>query len=341
MGGAAGAAALVEPTLLAAEVVEKVAGMPRRVLGRTGQRVSIIGFPGLSLINYDQERCTRDLHRAFERGVNYFDVAPAYGNGTCETRMGIGMQGLDRSKLFLACKTKKRDQAGARQELETSLRLLKTDHFDLYQMHHIRSVEEVKQALGPQGALETFLKAKEEGKVKYFGFSAHTVKGALELMKGFRFDTVMFPINFVELMTHGWGQEVMDLANQQGAALISIKPLSRGGWPEGVERTRKWWYRCTETDEEVSLALRWTLSLKGVVAGIPPSWLDLLDKAITAANNYRPATEGDVAALKKLAANAPSLFQREEKQFAQHQGQTRTAVVYPDSPHEYGHGHRV
>jgi aryl-alcohol dehydrogenase-like predicted oxidoreductase len=118
--------------------IEKVAGLPRRVLGRTGRKVSIVGFPGLALIHYDQDRCNAGLHRAFEQGVNYFDVAPAYGNGEAEIKMGIGLQGLDRSKIFLACKTKMRDKEGALEELERSLKRLKTDYFDLYQLHHLR-----------------------------------------------------------------------------------------------------------------------------------------------------------------------------------------------------------
>jgi len=106
----------------------KVAGLPRRILGRTGEKVSIVGFPGLALSHYDQERCNTGLHKAFEQGVNYFDVAPAYGkDGDCEKKMGIGLQGIDRSRIFLACKTRMRDKDGARQELERSLRRLKTD----------------------------------------------------------------------------------------------------------------------------------------------------------------------------------------------------------------------
>jgi predicted aldo/keto reductase-like oxidoreductase len=339
VGGAAGATAL-SGYLSPIAIAETVAGMPRRVLGRTGRNVSIICFPGLALTHdsYDQARCTKALHDALENGVNYFDVAPAYGNGKCETRMGIGLEGVDRGKYFLACKTKMRDKDGARKELETSLKLLKTDHFDLYQMHHVRSRAEAQQALGPGGALETFLKAKEEGKIKHIGFSAHTNYGALELLKGFKFDTVMFPINFVELYKIQFGEEVMKVANEQGAALISIKPMSHGGWPKGMQQTRKWWYRCTETDEEVARALRWTLSLKGVVSGVPPSWLDLVEKAIAAAKTYKPATDADVAELKKLAESGLSIFEREEKQFAMG-GMSPHDLVYPDSPHEYGHGH--
>lgn len=310
----------------------KAAGLGRRVLGRTGQRISIVGFPGLALVHYDQKRGTEGIHNAFERGVNYFDVAPAYGNGEAEIKMGIGLQGIDRSRIFLSCKTRMRDKAGAREELERSLKRLKTDYFDLYQMHHIRTPEEVKQALGPGGAIETFLKAKEQGKVRYLGFSAHTTKGALAAMKGFGFDTVMFPINFVEMFKMGFGEPVLKLAKKQGVGVLAIKPLSMGAWPKGAERTRKWWYRTTESQEEVSLAMRYTLSQSGVAAGIPPSFLDLLDKAIIAAKSYEPIKKSEVRKLREAAKSCESVFRREEEQVAR--GEALRGPVYADSPHE-------
>jgi predicted aldo/keto reductase-like oxidoreductase len=312
---------------------EAVAGLPRRVLGRTGEKVSIVGFPGLALSHYEQQRCNAGLRDAFERGINYFDVAPAYGkDGDCEIKMGVGLQAIDRSRIFLACKTKMRDKQGAREELERSLTRLKTDHFDLYQMHHIRTPEEVRQALGPGGAIETLLEAKEQGKVRYLGFSAHTTRGALEAMKGFRFDTVMFPINFVEFFKMGFGRAVLELADEQGAGVLAIKPLSKGPWPQGAERTRKWWYRATETQQEVDLAMRFTLSLTCVAAGIPPSFLDLLDKAIEAGRSYRPITEAELRKLQETAKTCLSLFQREEERVAR--GESLQKPVYPDSPHE-------
>ncbi|NQT01585.1 MAG: aldo/keto reductase, partial [Planctomycetes bacterium] len=225
---------------------DMVAGLPRRILGRTGEKISVVGFPGLALSHYDQDRCNAGLLDAFKRGVNYYDVAPAYGrDGDCEKKMGIGLQAvnIDRSSIFLACKTKMRDKDGARSELERSLKRLKTDYFDLYQMHHLRTPDEVKEALGPGGAIETLLKAKEEGKIRYLGFSAHTTRGALDVMNGFRFDTAMFPINFVEFFKMGFGKPVLELANKQGVAVMAIKPMSKGPWPEGAERTREWWYR--------------------------------------------------------------------------------------------------
>jgi aryl-alcohol dehydrogenase-like predicted oxidoreductase len=332
VGGAAGVAALGAPSLFGADKpIEKVAGMPRRVLGRTGQKISVVGFPGLALHHYDQEKGTAAIHDAFKRGVNYFDVAPAYGNGKCETKMGIGLQGLDRSQYFLSCKTKKRDKEGALQELENSLTQLKTDYFDLYQLHHLVKPAEVKQALGPGGAMEAIREAQQQGKIKWIGFSAHTTKGALEAMKGFKFDTVMFPINFVEYYTRDFGKDVLALAQEQGAAVLAIKPLSWGTWPTGMKKNREWWYRSVEEPAEVELAMRFTLSQPNVVTGIPPSFLDLLDRTIEAAKAFKPLDEPAIAKLKEMAANQGSIFLREEQQVALNQPHF---CPYPHSAHK-------
>jgi predicted aldo/keto reductase-like oxidoreductase len=334
VGGGIGAGALtVAPPsqpLAAAEPQE--GAMPRRPLGRTRMNISVVGFPGLALVHQDQEPCTAAVHDAFERGINFFDVAPSYGRGDAEIKLGNGLQGLDRSRYFLANKTRMRDKEGARKELELSLERAHTDHFDLYQLHALIQPDDVKQALGPDGAIEALVEAREQGKVRFLGFSAHTTKAAIEAMSGFRFDTVMFPINFVELFTLGFGRQVLELAAEQGAGVLAIKPMCRGAWPEGMERTRRWWYRPVEDDAEIDLALRFTLSQKGVVAGIPPAFLDLLDKAIDVGRAYRPTTDEEVEQLRKLAATCESIFHREEKQVARHEPCLHPH--YPDSPHE-------
>jgi predicted aldo/keto reductase-like oxidoreductase len=338
VGTAAGIAALGARRVLA-QTPRSPDPLPRRKLGKTGKELSIVGFPGLALIHYEQDKCTAALHDAFERGLNYFDVAPAYGNGQCETKMGIGLQGLDRDKYFLACKTKKRDAGGARKELEESLRLLKTDRFDLYQLHHLVRPAEVKQALGPGGAMEAILKAREEGKLKWIGFSAHTTKAALEAMNSFKFDTVMFPINFVEYYTRDYGREVLETARKQGAAVLAIKPLSWGTWPKDATKNREWWYRSVEEHADILLAMRFALSQGAVVAGIPPSFLDLLDRTIEVAKKVTPLDDAAESKLKEMAENRESIFLREEQQVAQNPRIWQP--VYPNSPHECGHGHFV
>jgi aryl-alcohol dehydrogenase-like predicted oxidoreductase len=316
VGGVTGSMAMgIAPSLVSeAEAAAGAAhgAMPRRVLGRTGLEVSVVAFAGLALSQYDQAEGTAGVHKAFAQGLNYFDVAPAYGkDGDCEIKLGIALQGLKRSDYILACKTKARDQAGCRQELERSLTRLKTDYFDLYQLHHLVKPEDVRQALGPGGALETIRQAREEGKIRGIGFSAHTTKAALEALRGFNFDTVMFPISFAEYYTSGFGKEVLALAKEKGTAVLSIKTLHSGAWPEGVPPTRKWWYRPLEKQDEINLAYRWTLSLPGVVAGFPPSFLDLQEKAIAAGLAYRPATEADAQKLEAMAKGAGSIFKRE------------------------------
>jgi len=200
--------------------------------------------------------------------------------------------------------------------LERSLERLKTDHFDLYQMHHIRWPEEVQKAFGPGGAMETFLKAKEEGKVRFFGFSAHTTKGALEALKAFQFDTAMFPISFSEYFQFGFGKAVLEEAGRRGTVAIGMKALYGGAWPEGTQRTRQWWYRTMETDDEVGLAIRFTLSQLGVVAAVPPSFIDLTDKAVTAAQAFQPITEAELAKLREMSVGRGSVFQEEENRIA-------------------------
>lgn len=337
VGGIAGGYYLGRSVTLGAESDskkehEKDTEMPKRVLGKTGQKISIIGFPGLALSKSGQNEGTKALHDAFDKGINYYDVAPAYGNGDSEIKMGIGLQGIDRSKIFLSCKTKFRDKKGARIELERSLKRLKTDYFDLYQMHIISSPEEVEQALGPGGAMETFVKAKEEGKVRYLGLSAHTTKGALAALNGFEFDTIMFPINFIEFFKIDFGRAVLELAKKQGVGVIAIKPMCGGAWPRGTARTRNHWYRTLDNDEEIATAIRFSLSHDTVATAIPPGFIDLFYKAIPAGKSYQKITEAETQKLRETAKSARSVFRWAEERA--NSGINSHEPLYADSPHE-------
>ncbi|NLH43738.1 MAG: aldo/keto reductase [Planctomycetes bacterium] len=335
----AGGCALASNALLAVETPpsgggERLGELPRRPLGRTGEKLSVIGFPGLALSQYSQEEGTAGLHRAFDQGINYFDVAPAYGrDGDCEIKMGVGLQGIDRSKIFLACKTKKRDAQGAREELERSLTRLKTDHFDLYQIHAVFTPEEARQALAPGGALETILKAREEGKVRFIGLSAHTTKGALEMLNGFQFDSIMFPIDYVDYLQWGFGKAVIERARERGVAVFAMKTLCAGAWPQGATRSRNWWYKTVESQQDADLAVRFSLSQPGVVAAIPPSFLDLVDKAILAGRAYRPITDAEVATLREMGVGCGSVFKKDEERVAM--GLPLDRPHHPGSPHDY------
>ncbi|HOL55524.1 MAG TPA: aldo/keto reductase, partial [bacterium] len=130
--------------------------MDKRPYGKTGEMLSIIGFGGIVAAELPQEEANSIVALAIDRGVNYFDVAPTYMDA--EERLGIALKGK-RNNIFLACKTGKRTKEEARKELENSLRLLNTDHFDLYQLHSMTTDEDFEVAMGPGGAMETFVKA--------------------------------------------------------------------------------------------------------------------------------------------------------------------------------------
>jgi len=315
---------------LSAAAARNSGDLPRRTLGKAAFRMPAVGFPGLALSRYSQEECNRAIPKAFDLGVNHFDVAPAYGDA--EIKMGPALQGIPREKYFLSCKTKMRDAKGAQEELERSLRRLRTDYFDLYQLHHLRRPEEVERALGPGGAMETILKAREEGKVRLIGFSAHTTKSAILALKKFPFDTVMFPVNFVEMFKIGFGKPVVELAAARGTAVIAIKPIAAGAWKPGQKRNRPHWYPSLEEQEQINMAMRFTLSQKAVVTAIPTSFLDLFEKAVAAGKVYRPISPEETDQLRKIAAQSLSLFKREEDRVAL--SRPLPGPVHPGSPHE-------
>jgi aryl-alcohol dehydrogenase-like predicted oxidoreductase len=158
----------------------------RRTLGKTGEQLSIIGFGGIVVMNEDPGTAANIVAEAVDRGVNYFDVAPSYGNA--QERLGPALAPY-RNKSFLACKTEGRMKDDSRAQLEQSLKLLKTDHFDLYQFHALTKMTDLDKVLGPGGAMETMEAAKKEGKIRYIGFSVHSVETALAAMDRYNFDT--------------------------------------------------------------------------------------------------------------------------------------------------------
>lgn len=301
--------AFADPADPSRKLIPHASGLPRRICGRTGQAISIIGYPGLALSKVSQPEANAALRAAFDKGINYFDVAPAYGDA--EIKMGGAMQGIPRDQVFLACKTKRRDGAGAQAELDRSLQRLKTDHFELYQMHVMSTKAEVEEALGPGGVLEVMIKARDAGKVRWLGFSAHTKEAALALLSQFKFETVMYPVNFIEHYTAKFDPEVLDLCRREGAAVLAIKPISAGAWKRGEQRTRNnWWYRTLEEQPDLDRALQFTLSLDPVVSAVPTSFTDLAEKAIVSGRTFKPATERDLDQMRELAEKHLPLFPR-------------------------------
>ena len=280
--------------------------LPKRILGRTGEKLSILGFGGLIVANIDQAEAGNRVARAIDQGCNYFDVAPTYRDA--EKILGPALEPY-RTKCFLACKTQKRDAAGAEEELHASLKNLRTDHFDLYQLHAISSVEQVEKAFGPGGAMETFIKAREKGLVRYLGFSAHSQEAALLAMEKFDFDTILIPVNFVCWFQGNFGPAALAKAREKEMGILALKGLAYTKVPEGGTKPYdKTWYVPIEDEALGDLALKWTYS-QGVTAAIPPGEYKFWDMAVGIAQNIVEPTGEQATQLEKASEGVVPLFE--------------------------------
>jgi len=279
----------------------------KRPYGKKGDKLSIIGLGGIVLARLPQKEADAIAREAFERGVNYFDVAPTYWDA--EERMGPAIKSF-RDKIFLACKTTKRDAKGAQEELEASLRKLQTGHFDLYQLHGLSNMQELEQCFAPGGAMEVFLKAREQGKVRYIGFSAHSEEVALEAIKRFPFDSALFPFNFVTLFKDNFGWELLKEAPKHGVTLLALKALARTHWQEGAKRLEKCWYEPVTDPKMAEIALRFTLSLPNITAAIPPGDENIFKMALQLGERFRKITSREEQQLRAEAEKLTPIFSR-------------------------------
>lgn len=282
--------------------------IPRRTLGRTGEKLSIIALGGIVVTDTDPKFAANIVAEAHDRGINYFDVAPTYGNA--QERLGPALEPY-RQKSFLACKTEKRDKEGSAAALEESLKLLRTDHLDLYQLHAMTKMEDVEKVFSPTGAMETFLAARKAGKIRYLGFSAHSVETALALMDRFDFDTVLFPLNFVLFSQAKFGPTVLERANQKKMGVLALKGMAKTVWPKDMKEDArpqpKCWYEPAALPDEAALALRWTLS-RPITAAVPPGDEKYFRRAMDVAQSFRPISAEEEKTLMAQATGVEPLF---------------------------------
>ena len=280
--------------------------MEKREYGSTGESLSIVGFGGVLVSQVDADEARGLVAEAVDRGVDYFDVAPTYGNA--QEMLGPALEPF-RKEVFLACKTTERSAEGARRELEESLRLLRTDRVDLYQLHAVNTDEDFDQVMGPGGALELFREARERGMTRYLGFSSHSSETALRLIEAVNFDSVLFPVNWSTWFAADFGPAVVAAAEARGTARLALKSLARGKMGAGAEsRWAKCWYEPLEDRELADLALRFTLS-QPVTAAIPPGEPALFRMALEIAEGFTPVTAEEVARLRREAAGSRPLFE--------------------------------
>lgn len=278
----------------------------KRSLGRTGEMLSMIGFGGIVVKDAKPEDASVVVKLAIDSGINYFDVAPSYGDA--EIKLGPALEPY-RKNVFLACKTTKRTKVEARAELEQSLQHLRTDHVDLYQFHAVTTLEEVNTILGPGGAMETFQEARKERKIRFIGFSAHSVEAAMALMGRFDFDTILFPVNFATWHAGNFGPQVLARAQEKNMGILALKAMAKGPWPQGADKARypKCWYEPLSTQEDARMGLRFTLS-HPVTAAVPPGEAELFRLALTLSDRLQPLMESEIKMIKEKALKTDPLF---------------------------------
>jgi predicted aldo/keto reductase-like oxidoreductase len=201
---------------------------PKRLLGRTGEVVSILGLGGEGLLRtYGRgKEAVSLIHRAIDLGMTYFESARAYAGSEAYYGMALGER---RKDVFLASKSHERTLDGALGHLEATLKNMKTDFLDLWMVHDVRTIKDVKTIFGPQGAIKAFESAKRNKLIKWIGISGHRnptiLSRAIDL---FPFDSVLLPINPAE--PHYWSfmEEVLPKAEEKGMGILGMKTLSRG-----------------------------------------------------------------------------------------------------------------
>ena len=196
--------------------------MEKNKLGKTGIEISAVSFGGIVTTDESPEDCARYVSYAIEHGVNYFDVAPTYGNAQENLSPALAPY---RKDVYLGCKSMIRD-AGIEAELHDSLKILKTDYFDLYQLHELKSTEDAETAFEKGGAMEVLVRAKEAGLIRHIGITAHSEDAALLALEHYDFETVMFPINWALNMDKGFGDRLIDICKERDLGLLGIKALA-------------------------------------------------------------------------------------------------------------------
>ncbi len=232
----------------------------RLPFGRTGHDSTRTLFGGAAFKQTtEQDEADRTLVVLLEHGVNHIDTARGYGGGNSETLIGAWM-GDRRDEFFLATKTGQRTREGAEEDLATSLEQLRTDRVDLIQLHNLTDEEQWQTALGPDGALEALVAARERGQVRFIGVTGHGLVAPRmhsRSLERFPFDSVLLPYNYPLSQNSEYDEDVqrlLELCTERQVAVQIIKSIARRPWGEG-ERTRGPWYEPLEEPEDIQKAV--------------------------------------------------------------------------------------
>jgi aryl-alcohol dehydrogenase-like predicted oxidoreductase len=266
--------------------------LPKLTFGRTGHRSTRAIFGAAGLAQVTQEEADQTLDMLLEYGINHIDAAASYGDA--ELRIGPWMA-KHRQNFFLATKTEKRTYAGAKEELYRSLERLQVDYVDLWQMHFLIDEEEWQTAMGPGGALEAFIEAKEQGRARFLGVTGHELRVTnfhQRSLERYDFDAVLLPYSPVLMKNPVYAEKfeaLMSICRKRNIAVQTIKSISKGPW-KTKKKSRATWYEPYEAQEHIDSLVHWVLSRPGIFLNTVGD-IHLLPKVLDAVQGFDETAE--------------------------------------------------
>jgi aryl-alcohol dehydrogenase-like predicted oxidoreductase len=266
----------------------KSGDIPTRPFGKTGVRVQIIAQGGARMdLHPTVAEAAAHVRRVYDLGLAYFDCARSYWSGKSEEAYGVGLRGV-RQNVFLTSKSTRRTRQEANEELETSLRALQTDHLDLWQMHDVRTREEIDRILAPGGAMEAFEAAKKAGKCRFIGFTGHFDPEAhAAMLKAYdRWDSVLMPVHAADHAYRSFEQIALPVAVEKGIAIQAIKVFCKA-----------FLLRSLSPNE----CLAYTLSMPVHAAVCGAGTQGQMEDNIRLAQSFKPWSAAELAAVRQRA----------------------------------------
>ncbi len=262
--------------------------IPKRTLGRTGERLTIVGMGGARFHLIPFKEGAALVRHAYDLGINYFDMARSYWEGRAEEVYGAAIPPF-RKNIFLTTKSGQRTGREATAELETSLRLMKTDYVDLWQIHGVNTREDIRKVLAPGGALEAFVAAKKAGKCRFIGFTGHADPAFnVEMLQGYDgFDTVLMPLHAADTVYLSFEKNALPAAQERGLGILGMKIFGNAF----LLRTFS-----------VTDCLRYTLSLPVAAVTLGFSTRGQLEDDVRIAQNFKPLNPEETDRIRKRAA---------------------------------------
>lgn len=283
--------------------------MQTRRFGRTNHPSTVAIFGAAALWTASQAEADAAMEQVIAAGVNHIDVAPSYG--LAEERLGPWMPRV-RDRFFLGCKTMERDAAGAAAELRRSLERLQVDAFDLYQIHAVETLADLDAATRPGGALDAIVRAREEGLTRWIGLTGHGVDTPAifrEALRRFDFDSLLFPINFVQYANPVYRAETEALLAEcraKDVGTMIIKSVTRSPWG-GLAKTHQTWYRPFTDPADIQQAVNFALS-QDVTGLCTAGDLQVLPLMLRACQQFTPMGPAEQEALIATAGQFEPLF---------------------------------